>query len=106
MDPLSRQIALTMTSTDGRARVIAHGDTLYLVTPAGEVWRVLDSDGHAGRIAPRNDPAVVERAFIASGAYGVTRVYRFSAKESRSTSAQRLVEQLDGAVTEQVVPRI
>jgi hypothetical protein len=88
-----------MASSDGQARVIAHGDTLYLVTPIGEVWRVFDSEGpdRETRGLPRNDQAVWGRIFIGSGGAAVTKIYRFDGRESRSTFPEHLFQQLAAA---------
>jgi hypothetical protein len=99
MHPLSRTLALSMASTDGHARVIAHADTLYLVTPTGEVWRVFDSEGpdRETRGLPRNDRAVWGRIFIGSGGAAATKIYRFAVGESRSALPEDLVQQLRAA---------
>jgi hypothetical protein len=88
-----------MASGDGMPRLIAHQDTLYLVTPLGDVWRVLDSNEPGGepRHEPANDPAVWARIFIGSGPSAVVRIYRFTAGESRAISAEALHRQMNGS---------
>jgi hypothetical protein len=97
MHPISRQLAVTMASGDGMPRVIADRDTLYLVTPVGDVWRVLDSNEPGGepRHAPTNDRAVWVRIFIGSGPNGIVRMHRFSTDESRDISPAALNRQLN-----------
>ena len=96
MHPLTRQLAVTMASTDGVPRLISNSNTLFLVTPAGEVWRVLDSNGPDtdGRSVPSNDPLVWARIFIGSGADPVVRIYRFRDGESRAVTPDRVQSQL------------
>jgi hypothetical protein len=96
MHPLTRTLAVTMASTDGVPRLIAHSNTLFLVTPRGDVWRVLDSDGPDGdaRSAPRNDPRVWARIFIGSGSEPIVRIYRFRNDESRAITPDRIHAQL------------
>jgi hypothetical protein len=99
MHPLSRQLALTAASSDGLPRLIAHNDTVYLITPQGEVWRVLDAnqpDGEA-RLAPTNDPSVWARVFVGAGTNPTVRIYRFAADERRVYSAEALYHQLMGS---------
>ena len=99
MHPLSRQLALTAASSDGLPRLIAHNDTIYLITPQGEVWRVLDAnqpDGEA-RLAPSNDPSVWARVFVGAGVNPNVRIYRFGADERRVYSAEALYRQLIGS---------
>jgi hypothetical protein len=96
MDIPAKQLAAALASTDGVPRVIEQFNTLYLVTPTMDVWRVFDS--HDGtpvtRFASTDDPNVRARIFIGSGPYPVVRVYRFLDGEDRSVSAERLLQQL------------
>jgi hypothetical protein len=99
MHPLSRQLALTAASSDGRPRLIAHHDTVYLITPQGEVWRVFDANEPHGeaRAAPTSDPTVWARVFIGAGANPTVRIYRFGAGERRVFSADALHQQFVGS---------
>ena len=101
MHPLTRRLAVTMASTDGEPRLISHANTLYLVTPPGEVWRVFDSDGPDGdtRSLPRNDPQVWGRIFVGSGAEPTVRIYRFGDDESRAVTAEQIYAQLRHAAS-------
>jgi hypothetical protein len=101
MHPLTRQLAAVMASTDGVPRLISHSNTLFLVTPAGDVWRVVDSDGLDvdTRSAPRNDPQVWTRTFIGSGAEPVVRIYRFGDDESRAITPDQIHAQLRDATS-------
>ena len=95
MHPLSRQLAVTAAGNDGLPRLIAHSDTVYLITPQGEVWRVLDAnqpDGEA-RLAPTSDPGVWARVFIGTGANPNVRIYPFGAGERRVYGADALYRQ-------------
>jgi hypothetical protein len=96
MRPLANQLAAVMASTDGIPRVIRESSVLYLVTPAGDVWRVFDSDDETRvtRFAATHDPSVSSRIFIGGGPRAVVRVYRFLKSEDRSVCAERLYEQL------------
>jgi hypothetical protein len=101
MHPLTRQLAVTMASTDGVPRLISHSNTVFLVTPPGDVWRVLDSEGPDtdSRSAPRNDPRVWARIFVGSGADPVVRIYRFRDDESRAVMPEQVYAQLIAATT-------
>ncbi len=96
MEPLAKLLAAALASTDGLPRVIQQFGIVYLVTPAGDVWRVFDSnDGTpATRVTATEDPDVNTRIFIGSGPYPVVRVYRFLESEDRSVSGDRLLQQL------------
>lgn len=85
-----------MSSTDGVPRLITQANAYFLVTPLGEVWRVLDSEEPHGksRVAPTNDPGIRARVFIGSGVEPIVRVYEFLPDEVRVISAERLFEQL------------
>jgi hypothetical protein len=96
MRNLMGQLASIMASTDGVPRVVRKESATFLVSPLGEVWRVFDSDDQAGekRFAPSTDPAVRTRVFIGSGEKPVIKLYHFQQGEPRSTSAERLYDQL------------
>jgi len=96
MDSLAKQLAILMASTDGIPRVIRQVNDVYLVTPAGEVWRVYDSgdDTGATRVPATADATVSHRVFVGNAPRSVVRVYRFLDTEDRSVSAERLLEQL------------
>jgi hypothetical protein len=95
MEALSRQLAAVMSSTDGVPRLITQANAYFLVTPVGEVWRVLDSEEPHGksRVPPTNDPRVRARVFIGSGLEPMVRVYEFQPDEIRVLSAERLFQQ-------------
>ena len=99
MHALSGQLAAVVASTDAVPRLVRQFTALFLVTPQGDVWRIFDSDESSGdtRFAPTNDPHVRSRVFIGSGSQPVIRTYRFLDGESRSISAERLLEQLQTA---------
>lgn len=101
MHPLTHHLAVARSRADGEPRIIAQQNSMYLVTPAGEVWQVFDTDGRGwpGGGRPRNDPAVVARIFVASedGVAGVVRIYRFGVAESRFITVWRMLEQLERA---------
>jgi hypothetical protein len=99
MYPLTGQLAAAVASTDAAPRLVRQFTALFLVTPQGDVWRIFDSDEPDGttRTAPTNDPNVWARIFIGSGSNPVVRIYRFRDGESRSISAERLLDQLAAA---------
>jgi hypothetical protein len=99
MNPLTGQLAAVRASTDAAPRLVRQFTTLFLVTPQGDVWRIFDSDGPDGTThsAPSNDPGVWTRIFMGSGSNPLVRMYRFRDGESRSISAERLLEQLASA---------
>ena len=96
MHPLTGQLASIMASTDGVPRLVRQQAALFLVTPQGDVWRIFDSDDATGenRFAPSTDPGNVTRVFIGSGATPLIKLYHFQPGEPRSTSAERLYDQL------------
>ena len=99
MNTLAKQLAAALASTDGIPRVIRDFSILYLLTPAGDVWRVFDSeDGTpATRFTAADHPRVNIRIFIGGGPYPVVRIYRFFEGEDRAVSPERLFEQLNGS---------
>lgn len=99
MHPLTGQLAAVVASTNAIPRLVRQFTALFLVTPQGDVWRVFDSDETDGgsRSSPTNDPGVLARVFIGSGTDPVIRLYRFRDGETRSVSAERLLEQLDAS---------
>ena len=96
MHPLTGQLAAIMASTDGVPRLVRQHTALFLVTPQGDVWRIVDSDDAGGehRFAPSSDPGIRTRVFIGSGATPAIKLYHFQAGEPRSTNAERLYDQL------------
>jgi hypothetical protein len=99
MHPLTGQPASVTASTDAVPRLVRQFAALFLVTPQGDVWRIYDSDdpNDAAHSAPANDPNVRTRTFTGSGSSPAVRIYRFREGESRSISAERLLEQLAAA---------
>jgi hypothetical protein len=99
MHPLTREISVKRTSLDGEPRIIAHGGMISIVTPSGEIWHVLDSEGPDGvtHMSPRNDAGIWARIFIEAETEERTCIYRFGIGESRSTIAQRVFAQLERA---------
>ncbi len=99
MHPLTAEISVKRTSLDGEPRIIAHGGMTSIVTPSGEIWHVLDSEGPDGEthMSPVNDARVWARIFIDAATETQVRIYRFGAGESRSTLARTLFAQLERA---------
>ena len=99
MHPLTGQLDAVTAGTDAAPRLVRQFTALFLVTPQGDVWRIYDSDDPDGitHFAPANDPNVWTRVFIGSGSNPAVRAYRFREGESRSISAERLLEQLAAA---------
>jgi hypothetical protein len=85
-------------SADGEPRIVSNGNTISIVTPRGEVWRVFDSEGPDGdmRRTPRNDSGVWARIFVGDDGL-IVRIYRFGIGENRGVTARRLMEQLERA---------
>ena len=99
MHPLTREMAINHASLDGEPRIVSHGGTMSIVTPGGEIWHVIDSEGPDGEthMAPRNHSRVWARVFVADD--DTVRIYRFGREESRSTTARMLLAQLQRAKT-------
>ena len=87
------------TSLDGEPRIIAHGGMTSIVTPSGEIWHVLDSEGPDGEthMSPMNDVRVWARIFIDAATETRIRIYRFGIDESRSTLPKTVFSQLERA---------
>jgi hypothetical protein len=97
MHPLTQELATKRASLDGEPRIVAHEGTISIVTPAGQIWQVFDSEGPNGemRNLPLSDDRVWARIFIRMDQDAEPRIYRFSADESRSTAAMSLLAQLE-----------
>jgi hypothetical protein len=101
VETFTHHLAVTHAMADGSPRLIARQTTMFIATPAGEVWQVFDSDAisWADGGLPRNDAEVVARIFVRAGSGGRTsRIYRFGIGESRSVTAWRMMEQLERAM--------
>ena|SRR5437773_608643 len=96
MQALTKDLAAVVASADTIPRVIRQFTALFLVTPAGDIWRIFDSgeENGATRLAARHDESVSARIFLGSGPSPAVRVYRFLKGEDRSINAERLFEQL------------
>ena len=92
-------MAINHASLDGEPRVVSHGGATSIVTPAGEIWHVLDSEGldRETHMSPRNETRVWARIFIEAEGEETVRIYRFGLGESRSTTARNLLQQLERA---------
>jgi hypothetical protein len=99
MHPLTQEISMKRAALDGEPRIILHGGMTSLVTPAGVLWHVLDSEGPDAEthMSPRNDQRIWARIFIDAATEEIVRIYRFEAGESRSILALALISQLDRA---------
>ena len=86
-------------SLDGEPRIVSHGGTTSIVTPTGEIWHVLDSEGldRETHMSPRNDTRVWARIFVQAEGEQTVRIYRFGLGESRLTTARALSQQLERA---------
>jgi hypothetical protein len=96
MDLTAGQLAEIMASADGVPRVIRQANALFLLSSAGEVWRIFDSDHASGesRYAPGSNPFARSRVFVGSGTSPIVKIYAFRIDEPRSVSPERLHEQL------------
>jgi hypothetical protein len=86
--------------SDGMPRIIARQNSMYVVTPKGSVWQVLDADTRSciGGGVPRNDPDVLARIFVGTEDGNPIRIYRFGIGESRAVTAWGILEQLERAL--------
>src|ERR1043166_2030595 len=89
--PLSRDVAAQIAA----ARLERHleppsmlrqSSGVFLVTPAGDVWRVFDAEGvRAERcVAPSSDDEAMVRVFILPSNEMTRRIYRFLPNDDRS----------------------
>ena len=92
-------MAINHASLDGEPRIVSHGGTMSIVTPDGEIWHVIDSEGPDGEthMSPRNHARVWARIFVEADNDETVRIYRFGSEESRSTVARMLLTQLERA---------
>jgi hypothetical protein len=99
MHPLTYEMASKRASLDGEPRIVAHGGTIWIVTPQGEIWQVFDSEGPNGtmRNMPLSDDRVWARIFVRIDEDTDVRIYRFGADESRSAGPLPLLAQLKRA---------
>ena len=99
MHSLSHHVAVSRALSDGMPRIIARQQSMFVVTPQGAVWQVLDADARSciGGGTPRNDPDVLARIFV-SAEDGTIRIYRFGIGESRAVTAWSMLEQLVRAI--------
>ena len=99
MQTLQSHLAVSLAMSDGSPRIIARQNAMYIVTPQGGIWQVLDADARSciGGGVPRNDSEVLARIFV-SAADGAVRIYRFGMGETRSVTAWRILEQLERAI--------
>lgn len=100
MHPLTHELATQRASSAGEPRIVAHDGTISIVTPAGEIWQVFDSEGPDGgiRAYPLSDERIPARIFVRADGDNMVRIYRFADNESRSTGARPLIAQLERAM--------
>jgi hypothetical protein len=86
---------------DDSPRVIRQFTSIFLVSLAGELWRVYDADSpeSADREMPSAGTRLPCRVFLALARNEQTRVHRFGDRESRDIDPLVLQQQLDASVS-------
>jgi hypothetical protein len=94
------RLAASMAREDGVPRILRQFAAFFLATPAGDVWRVFESNDLEGatREAPATDSNAVTRVFVASEERDVALIYRFRPDDTRALTAESLYAQLQAAV--------
>jgi hypothetical protein len=88
-----------LPARDDSPRVIRQFTSIFLVSRAGELWRVFDTDAPHGidREMPSPTSRRAHRVFVALATKEETRVHTFAERESRDVDPLVLQEQLDGS---------
>ena len=86
-----------LPTSDDSPRVIRQFTSIFLVSRAGELWRVYDTDAPAGadRQMPSPTSRFSHRVFVAVATKEETRVHVFAERESRDVDPAMLQTQLD-----------
>lgn len=88
-----------LPSPDDSPRVIRQFTSIFLVSRAGELWRVYDADAptSADREMPSQGSRLPHRLFIALATKEEVRVHTFAERESRDIDPNVLQQQLDAS---------